>query len=896
MKKQLLLGLMAMTLPWTSWAQDTPTKEKIDATYEKSVDYAGKNTKGNVRITLKAGDTPLEEGKDYWLSSKLNGQDLPGYGTIHDAGNYTVSVTLSPIYSGDYECEDLIFTVEQYKVPAATVTANTEDVTVSYGDELDIEQLITVNKGLLAPNDDAEAELKDFLSGLQVVAVGESAGKDITEVGTYSVAVDGKAENKSNYIYKRPENGTTVKLVIGKKQLYVTLEGKIYNTYAIVTDVIAPNKTYKLYMDEETTTEVEKELAGKLDITFTYDEVDNEGIKNVAPMDAGTYSIRAEITGGDESIHYTLGDGAVNYALADYEIEKAELTITANDLAALTKTYGEKDPDLTELFTYKRTTGNNPATLDVKGDEFKAIGLKMVRDEGEDVFKADGKTKATYAIKPSPESETKNYKIVYYAGKNDKKPTFTITPRSLGKGLDATTGIKLNEPEKKAVTYSGKDFVETFSSEAVPELILTDNGLEITNPKTELEEDIDYEFIVSAANQDDNKADEAGELFNVTLMGKGNYTGYLWSLNYKIEKAELTIEKTDDSKLSLVHQEGKNGSGDLSEYFTFTGLVEADKDENDKPKDGWLTLEAYTGQVNTDIPVNVYTNYGKKLISSSEYLSTDPEEGLKNYTLKYAPQATLDVLAADGFVLDYFAVRTSETEEDVMTKIETYNGKEVNVTVTNRELEADRWYAMVLPFDIKVSEISKAFTNNYAVVNVPNEAVTDAVAFKLHVGNIEANTLFLIKLEDAWKKTEENETAAIDFGSRKIVNGGADCVVKAGDNEFHGVYELATLSDATEWYLQSNSSAPEKNKFYNAGAQENGVKVSPLGGYVKTPAGAAARIYVEEADGSTTAINAITGEVINNAEGWYSIDGMKLNAQPTQKGVYINNGKKVVIK
>jgi hypothetical protein len=33
-----------------------------------------------------------------------------------------------------------------------------------------------------------------------------------------------------------------------------------------------------------------------------------------------------------------------------------------------------------------------------------------------------------------------------------------------------------------------------------------------------------------------------------------------------------------------------------------------------------------------------------------------------------------------------------------------------------------------------------------------------------------------------------------------------------------------------------------------------------------------------------------------NNEGWYTLDGRKLNARPTQKGIYINKGKKVVIK
>jgi hypothetical protein len=29
---------------------------------------------------------------------------------------------------------------------------------------------------------------------------------------------------------------------------------------------------------------------------------------------------------------------------------------------------------------------------------------------------------------------------------------------------------------------------------------------------------------------------------------------------------------------------------------------------------------------------------------------------------------------------------------------------------------------------------------------------------------------------------------------------------------------------------------------------------------------------------------------------WYTLDGVKLNSKPTKQGVYINNGKKVMVK
>ena len=33
-----------------------------------------------------------------------------------------------------------------------------------------------------------------------------------------------------------------------------------------------------------------------------------------------------------------------------------------------------------------------------------------------------------------------------------------------------------------------------------------------------------------------------------------------------------------------------------------------------------------------------------------------------------------------------------------------------------------------------------------------------------------------------------------------------------------------------------------------------------------------------------------------NSDAWYTLDGHKLDGKPTAKGIYVNNGKKVVIK
>lgn len=49
-------------------------------------------------------------------------------------------------------------------------------------------------------------------------------------------------------------------------------------------------------------------------------------------------------------------------------------------------------------------------------------------------------------------------------------------------------------------------------------------------------------------------------------------------------------------------------------------------------------------------------------------------------------------------------------------------------------------------------------------------------------------------------------------------------------------------------------------------------------------------------DGDTTGIMEVIQPAVNGTEAWYSLDGRRLNAKPTKKGVYIQNGKKVVVK
>ena len=55
---------------------------------------------------------------------------------------------------------------------------------------------------------------------------------------------------------------------------------------------------------------------------------------------------------------------------------------------------------------------------------------------------------------------------------------------------------------------------------------------------------------------------------------------------------------------------------------------------------------------------------------------------------------------------------------------------------------------------------------------------------------------------------------------------------------------------------------------------------------------------IDFGDGEETGIISVhdSGFMVNGSDAWYTIDGRKLDGKPTQRGIYINNGKKTIIK
>ena len=115
-------------------------------------------------------------------------------------------------------------------------------------------------------------------------------------------------------------------------------------------------------------------------------------------------------------------------------------------------------------------------------------------------------------------------------------------------------------------------------------------------------------------------------------------------------------------------------------------------------------------------------------------------------------------------------------------------------------------------------------------------------------------------------------------------------------HQFIGVYNPVKVAGAEYKWIRSKDGALVDGADYKE--QGTTARMRRLIAYFKlNTANGNARILIDEPDGTTTVINAVTAETMNvQADGWYTLNGVKLQSIPTQKGIYINNGKKVVIK
>lgn len=160
-----------------------------------------------------------------------------------------------------------------------------------------------------------------------------------------------------------------------------------------------------------------------------------------------------------------------------------------------------------------------------------------------------------------------------------------------------------------------------------------------------------------------------------------------------------------------------------------------------------------------------------------------------------------------------------------------------------------------------------------------------------HAQNIIAGRPCLLAVPGAaWGNANDLTGLPITFHGSNVSISGDFRAATTGDNyKMKGVVAKKTQSNI---YVL--------NAAGNAFTRENSATVDAFRAYFEPTSTAANATMLMMAfgggnGGGTTALGVIDRETVSNS-GWYSLDGQKLNGQPVKKGIYIVNGKKVVIK
>ena len=227
---------------------------------------------------------------------------------------------------------------------------------------------------------------------------------------------------------------------------------------------------------------------------------------------------------------------------------------------------------------------------------------------------------------------------------------------------------------------------------------------------------------------------------------------------------------------------------------------------------------------------------------------------------------------------------------------------EVNVRV-NRTINANEWSTICLPFAMTAEQVKTAFGNDVQLGDFTGydtvESNGKVVGLKINfnkVTAIAANHPYVIKVSSGITQfTADNVTIAPEVEPCVEYDNGQTGKKRVVWGTFTGTY---VADYAIPYSGEGVSLFLSGNKLYYASAKTKHMKAYRacfwFSDILSTTGDASAPITMSFND--VTGISVSTNSQSVRNEGWYTIGGVKLSAEPTQKGLYIHNGNKEVIK
>lgn len=417
---------------------------------------------------------------------------------------------------------------------------------------------------------------------------------------------------------------------------------------------------------------------------------------------------------------------------------------------------------------------------------------------------------------------------------NNLKVTYTISPKDENVDIDAPTGDVIIS---KRGTYT---ITATAAANDTYKETTATCTLKVTNSAVE-EKTIEFVAGVDKGNNSSTTADDTVEKGCVLISSKSAALGR--DDNYRFYSSTHTIS-TKIGKITKI------------EFV-----------EGDKP----ITNLKYNGK---DGAFTTDTKYDLCWVGSAK------DVVFTNTTQARATKiiVTVEVPKAKNYTLD-------ETKKDNV--IETYEN--ANVTL-QRTLSKDYWNTFCVPFALDAEQVTQYFGEGTQLRTYEGNCNNNIVYFAT-VDNIEAGKPYIMKPGNAVVQNPTFEGVSM-VATGLDENGNPQAVGDASTVQMKGIYNQILLkTDKTELFLGDN------DLFYYPLDNIEARTIGGLRAYFIVPQGTDIKKLRANLDGTPTSLDTIFDTEESNAP-VYNLQGQCVgnSLRALKSGIYIQNGKKVVVK
>jgi len=225
--------------------------------------------------------------------------------------------------------------------------------------------------------------------------------------------------------------------------------------------------------------------------------------------------------------------------------------------------------------------------------------------------------------------------------------------------------------------------------------------------------------------------------------------------------------------------------------------------------------------------------------------------------------------------------------EDIANAMKAANNERIDVQLNGLTLYKDKcWNTLCLPFDLTTEKIEASPLAGAVINELSESTVDDNGTLTLNFEEataITAGTPYIVKWESEADPIKNPVFTGVKLSKSEPRRA-------EGDYIFYGCFKPVSISGQEYLYLGA-----ENTLYY----PKSSVEIGAFRAYfIASKESGNAKSFVLNFDEETTSIKTISesSDHSQSSDTYFTLDGRRLTTQPTSAGIYIVNGKKVLIK